>query len=268
MKKNLLIFGVALIVLSFTAYGFINKSEVVEEPVEALVDDKKMYPEPIEEKKEFKVFDDFIYEIGPRFGTITKKELLKATSIKDFIPEEQINWIETLKLVSVIIFKDEKRSDIRANGTTFELNEEQLELIKSFDLSTSFVINAEYLQKNYETGQMEGSQSTPHLTLVPEKQAEYVMGFDALKYFFKKNTEEARVGVDPKNLKPAKLMFIVSKDGTIKDAKLDRSSNYPRVDKKMLELIYKTPGEWLPAENENGEYVEQELVVSFGLMGC
>ena len=268
MKKSILIYGIALIVLGVAAYGFINCEKSEADTLEALVSENIVEDSQVKEKKEFKVFEDFIYEIGPRFGPITKDELLKATSIKDFIPEEQINWIERLNLVSVIIFKDEKRSDIRANGNTIELNKEQLELIQSFDLSTSFVVNAEYLQRNHETGQFENSQSTPHLTLVPAKQAEYVMGFDALKYFFKEATEEVRIGVDPKKLKPAKMMFVVSKDGTIKDAKLDRSSNYPEVDKKMLELIYKTPGEWLPAENTQGEKVEQELVVSFGLMGC
>ncbi|MBV1924872.1 MAG: hypothetical protein KUG68_12680, partial [Flavobacteriaceae bacterium] len=227
MKKNFLIFGVALIVLSFTAYGFMNSNEVIEEPLDASVVEEKMYPET---KKEFEVFEDFIYEIGPRFGGITKEELQKATSIKDFIPEEQINWINRLKLVSVIIFKDEKRSDIRANGNTIDLNQEQLELIQSFDVSTSFVINAEYLQINHETGQLEGSQSTPHLTVVPVKQATYLFGMDALAYFLKENTEEVRVGVDPKKLKPAKLSFTVTKDGTIKNAQLDRSSNYPKVD--------------------------------------
>ena len=36
----------------------------------------------------------------------------------------------------------------------------------------------------------------------------------------------------------------------------------------MIQLIKNTPDQWVPAENEKGEKVEQELVVSFGLMGC
>jgi hypothetical protein len=36
----------------------------------------------------------------------------------------------------------------------------------------------------------------------------------------------------------------------------------------MMELIQMTPGQWQPAENELGEKVDQELVVSFGLIGC
>lgn len=130
------------------------------------------------------------------------------------------------------------------------------------------MINAEYQIRNYETGELEASQSTPHLSLVPHQQANYLFGEDALKYYLKENSKEARVGVDPKKLKPAKLFFTVTKNGTIENIRLDRSSNYPRVDKKMIELISKARGKWMPAENSKGEIVNQELLVSFGLMGC
>jgi hypothetical protein len=40
------------------------------------------------------------------------------------------------------------------------------------------------------------------------------------------------------------------------------------LDKEVLELIVKMPGNWEPAENANGEKVEQELVFAFGIIGC
>ena len=88
--------------------------------------------------------------------------------------------------------------------------------------------------------------------------------------YLKNHSLEARTkaNVVAEKLKPAKLYFTVSKTGTIENVRLDRSSNYPIVDEAMIELIKNAPGEWLPAENEKGEKVEQELVVSFGLMGC
>ena len=76
------------------------------------------------------------------------------------------------------------------------------------------------------------------------------------------------INVDPEQLKPARLYFTVTKDGTIENLKLDSGSGYPEVDKKMMELITKTPGAWLPAKNSKAETVNQELVVFFGLMGC
>jgi len=36
----------------------------------------------------------------------------------------------------------------------------------------------------------------------------------------------------------------------------------------MIKLIKNLPGDWKPAENYKGELMDQELVVSFGLMGC
>lgn len=266
MKKNVLIFGIALIVLSFSAYSFMNKSEAA--PVETLISQNKTKPTPVKEEKEFEVFEDFIYEIGSRFSPMTKEEIAKVTSIEDLIPEDQIDRIVMLKKVEVIIFKDEKRSNIRVTGNSSEFSQEQLAFLQSLENSTNFVVNAEYQQKNYDTGQLEGSQSTPHLSIVPHKQASYLFGTDALKYFLKENSKEAREGVDPKKLKPAKLFFTVTKDGAIENVHLDRSSDYPLVDKKMIELISTAPGKWMPAENTQGEKVDQELVVSFGLMGC
>ena len=69
-------------------------------------------------------------------------------------------------------------------------------------------------------------------------------------------------------LQPAKLYFTVSKEGMIENVRLDRTSNFPAVDETMIELITNAPGKWIPAENSKGEKVDQELVVSFGLMGC
>ena len=84
----------------------------------------------------------------------------------------------------------------------------------------------------------------------------------------KESSREARINVDPMKLQPAKLIFTVTKEGNIKNVRLDRSSNYPLVDETMLDLIKNLPGKWKPAENENGEKIDQEQVVSFGLMGC
>ncbi|MEX0272801.1 MAG: energy transducer TonB, partial [Flavobacteriaceae bacterium] len=67
---------------------------------------------------------------------------------------------------------------------------------------------------------------------------------------------------------PAKLFFTVTAKGSLENIRLDRSSGYPSIDEKMLELLPQVPGKWIPAQNRNGENVAQELVVSFGLLGC
>ncbi|PHS04082.1 MAG: hypothetical protein COA88_14525, partial [Kordia sp.] len=107
-----------------------------------------------------------------------------------------------------------------------------------------------------------------HLTIIPEKQAVHIDGKNELKKFLKENSKKSRTNVVPEKLRPAKLYFTVTKNGSIKNVKLDRSSGYPLLDEKIIELINNTSGKWKPAENYKGEKIEQELVVSFGLMGC
>jgi len=268
MKKNILFICITLITLSLTAYGFMNWNDSKTDQLAISVDENIATKTKVPDKVKNRIFTDFIYDVGPRFGAIKKREVDKAISIATFFDEKQLQSIVSLKSVSIILIKGDKRTDIKTTGYSDKLTTAQLKLIQSFGYSTNFLIRAEYQQRNKETGELEDSYSTPHLTIVPEKEANYSNGKDALKKFLKENSEKARTNVVPEKLKPAKLYFTVTKKRTIENVKLDRSSNYPLVDKKMIELINKTQDKWQPAENYKGEKVDQELVVSFGLMGC
>lgn len=122
----------------------------------------------------------------------------------------------------------------------------------------------------YDVGpsQLEKIRSTLYLAVVPEKQAEYEGGTDALMEYLKENSKEARASMQMDELPPFELVFTVTKKGTIENAKLDGSSGYLWIDNTMIELITKAPGKWEPAENSKGEKLDQELVVLFGLRGC
>ncbi len=268
MKKNILIFCTALIILSLMAFGFINLNDSETDQLITSVSEDVVSNTLVNKKINKRIFSEFIYDVGPRFNPIKKGDLDKAISIDDFFDEEQIQSMVSLKSVSIIIIINDKQSDIRETGYSGVLNDAQLKLLRSADYSTNFLIRADYMEKNKETGNLEDSYSTPHLTIVPEKQAVYVNGKDALITYLRESSKEVRVNVQADKLQPAKLFFTVTEKGTIDNVKLDRTSNYPSVDKKMIELITNTPGKWVPAENSNGEKVDQELVVSFGLMGC
>ena len=268
MKKYiLLLIGVAAI-YSLTACGQIKGTEVDSTIGEATLTNEFTAEKIEKEVIKKKIFEDFIYDVGPRFGGIKKGVVDNATTFESFYNEEQLEKIEELKSVTVIVVINDERSDIRETGITKELNKAQLKLLQSSAYSTNFIVKAEYLFKNKKTGELEESSATPHLTIVPEKQATYSEGIKALKKYFKTNTEEVRKEVDPEKLRPAKLYFTVTKNGTIENVNLDRESGYPRVDETMIILINELPGKWTPAENLKGEKVNQELVVSFGLMGC
>lgn len=268
MKKNIIIFSTVLATLSLTALSVINWNDPETDQLVTSVSEEVTDNSQVIEKIEQRIFSDFIYDVGPRFSPIKKEELANARSFNDFIGEEHAQRIVSYKSLSVIFIINEEQSDIRESGSSNELTDAQLELLQMADYSTNFLIRADYEEMNKETGKLEDSYSTPHLTIVPEKQAEYVSGKDALMEYLKENSKEVRTNVQADKLQPAKLYFTVTKKGTIEHIKLDRSSNYPSVDQRMIDLISKAPGKWKPAENAYGEKVDQELVVSFGLMGC
>lgn len=268
MKKSILIFCSALTILSLTACANISEKDLGSNQLKSTTNEVLVsYPKEID-KVEKKIFTDFIYDVGTRFSGIKKEKVDKATSIDAFFNEEELQKMVSITSVSVILIIDDKQSDIRETGYSKSLTKAQLKLLQTSNYATNFLIRAEYEQKNKETGELEKSYSTPHLTIVPEKQATYVNGKAALKAYLKDNSEAARVGVDADKLQAAKLFFTVTKNGTIENIRLDRPSGYPHLDKTMIELITKAPGVWKPAENTKGEKVDQELVISFGLMGC
>lgn len=268
MKKNILIFGIVLSVLALVAFGFMSMNDSGLDQSKTLISENVASNTLVIEKIENKIFPDFIYDVGTRFGPITRKELNNARFFQNYIGEEHAQRIVSYESLSVIVIKNDEQSDIRETAYGDELNAAQLKFMQSFDYSTNFMIRADYTEKHKETGELKDEYWTPHLTLVPEKQAAYLPGKDALKKFLKEKCEVQLAVVDPEKLKPAKLYFTVTKTGAIENVRLDRPSGYPEIDKLMIELISKTPGEWEPAENAKGEKVNQELVVSFGLMGC
>lgn len=268
MKKSILIIFAVVITLGLTAFCImhLNNYEVneLDESNTVVMSTTTM------NNNTDRIFTDFIYDVGPRFGPIKKTDLDKIRSFNDIIDQEHAQRIVSYKSVSVIVIINDEQSNIRETGNSDKLTEAQLNLLQSSSYSTHFLIRAEYQEKNKDTGELEDTYSSPHQTIVPEKQAEYSEGKDALKSYLKENSKVARnrANVDPEKLQPAKLYFTVTKNGTIENIKLDRTSNYPLVDETMIELMTKLPGTWIPAENYKGEKVDQELVVSFGLMGC
>ena len=269
MKKSVLIIFTAVIILSLTAFGIMSNSNL-ESNEATLKDNTVVMNTEVTSEIANNIFTDFIYDVGPRFTPIKKTDLDAIRSYNDIIDQEHANRIIEYKWVTVVLIIDDKESSVREFGTSDVLTEAQLKLLHSFDYSTNLMIAADYQGKNKETGALEDTHWTPYLTIVPEKQAEYSDGKDALKKYLKENSKASRdkANVDPEKLQPAKLFFTVTKNGTIENVRLDRTSNYPLVDKTMIELIKNTPGTWKSAENLEGKKVDQELVVSFGLMGC
>lgn len=211
---------------------------------------------------------DLYYGFGPRFTTIQKGEVQSATSLSDFLTNEEMESIESIRSISIIVVENESLSDKRAIGTSEQLTADQIKLLRSFDYSTNFTIQAKITKKNKETGEIEDSKYGPHLTVIPEKQAVYELGNEKLVQFMKENMEKNLPEIDTKKLRPSKLHFTISTEGKITNIRHDNPSGYPSIDKRMIKYLKKIPGKWQPAENAKGEKVEQDLVFTFAIPGC
>jgi hypothetical protein len=259
MKKSTLIISTVFTTVSLMAFGCENpKTEGNEELTTAEIE---IVNPPSEVT--------FFYEVASRFmSTVTKEKLHNSKSILDFLPKSQTDPVVNYQSVEVIILNDYHQTDARAKGKDDRLTEEQLELIKTVDYSNNILIRAEFEQKNKASGKLGYNYFTPHITIVPEKEAMYIYGNGALINYLKERSKEKIALVEPGKLKGGKLYFTVTKDGDITNIELAATSGYPTIDETMHELIKNTPGKFIPAENANGEKVEQKLVFSFGTIGC
>jgi len=267
MKKNILIFTAVLITLSLMAFGIINQNHSTSDQEE--VTSTKNIASNIQPDYNLNSdIPDFHYSVGTRFSGIKKGTVDKAKSILDFLPQEKIDRIMSFQSVKFIILDDNRQTDIIEAGVSAALTEGQIKLLRASDYSTNLLVRADYLIKNKSTNTLENSYATPHLTIVPEQQAEYLDGMDALVDYLKQNSIEETSIVQKNKLQPAKLYFKVDNNGVISNVRTVTSSGYPSIDKKMIELIKKSPGKWKPAENTEGKKVDQDLVFFYGIIGC
>lgn len=211
---------------------------------------------------------DFIYDIGPRFSPIKREVIKNATTIDTFFDVYKLQEMEKLTSVRITIIENDEETEASEVGYMATFTERQLALLKASSYNTNFMIKAEYLKNNNRAGGLEQDYDSPYLTIVPEKQARYFLGKEVLKNYLRLESQDVIKNVVSEKLKPAKLYFTVNQNGAIENVRLDRSSGYPEVDTKMIEILKNVPGSWEPAKNINGKKVAQELVVSFGLMGC
>lgn len=269
MKKRVIIFTAAIISFSITAFSFISWS-----PVSGLECSTTQKNNIVFERSNLinvlglEAEPKFHFAIGTRFQGIEKQRLTNAKSIKDFLTDDQMAEVQSYLSVRIVIIENDRQTDIRIWGEDDKLTEEQKELLDSMDYSSNFVVRADFKEFIPGTDQLKNNYFSPHLTVVPEKQVEYSAGSDAIVKYIRTNSKAEVAKVNMDSLFAAKLYFTVDTEGKVKNLHLNRTCNYPELDAKVNELILNLPGKWTPAENEKGEKVEQELVFSYGMMGC
>ncbi len=214
-------------------------------------------------------YTEIVYDLDSRFLlTVTKEQLRAARSIHDIVPGHLKQEHVSYSAVSIRILEDDKYTDLVVVGSDHVLSAAQLELLRSLDYSSNFMIRAEYSETNPANGSIGQYDFTPHLTIVPEHEAANSLGKEAMIAHVRNGTSAFAYVVDAKALRSGKVYFTVAKDGAVSGIRLSESSGYPLLDEKVMELVHTLPGSWTPATNAAGEAVEQVFVFSFGAVGC
>lgn len=261
MKKNVWIITLIISVIGLTAFG-INKaqSESIEDVSTCHLPQKKSIN--IDKLMKRVILTDFHYEVANRFATsISKEQLHQATNLFDIFPKHATEGIEDLYFTKVGLLN--ASGEINESGSNQEMTKAQIALLRQADYSSDF-----YIHGNYKEASGKENYIVYYMTVVPETEATYEMGIDALVYYLKENSKQAIEGVKKEKLKPGKIRFTVDTTGKVNDVRLDDSSGYDRIDERMQELVKTIPGKWNPAIDLNGNKVNQVFVFSFGLVGC
>lgn len=210
---------------------------------------------------------ELIYNIDSRYiANITKEKLRNATTIIDLVPVGSTEGLSDYETVQVVLIEEE--GDIERVGTSEVLNKYQKDLLSQADYGSNFYINAYCRLKDEAYGVDRNHKLVYFISVMPEHEAEYSEGQDALINYLKSNSRKETLVINEDKLKAGKFRFTVSQSGAIKDVKMESTSGYPSVDEKLLDLLANIPGKWKAASNEKGEAIEQEFVFFFGKQGC
>ena len=267
MKNTILIFCSVLVAFSLTAFAYMNWTDTTTDEGKSTTAKTSVLENYLVNTMNYKVVPDLVYIVDSRYArTITKENLHKANSIVDVFPKKATQSVESYQVVEVVIVDSEKNISERGDSGVF--NAAQRKLLQSSDYSTNLYISTNCKSKYAGNGEMREDSLVYWMTIVPEKEAEFRAGHDALIEYLKENSKEFVAIIKQDKLRPGRVSFTITKIGTVANVKLTSTSGYPSVDTELVEMITNMPGEWNPAKNTQGEKVEQELIFFFGQAGC
>ena len=266
MKQRILVICTAFAIVSLTSFAYANWNNTINVQEEVSCNQNVIFDSNYGDVFNNQMNLDLVYKVESRFmTTITKEQLHNAKSVIDIFPKKETDRMESYKDVKVTIMQSNK--EIAQIGQNEMLTKAQLKLLKSTDYSTNFYIRANCKTKS-AVGRIENYDLVYYMTIVPEVEAEFAYGHDALIDYLKKSLKEKSSIITADKLKPGRVHFTITKDGTIANIQLKSTSGFPSIDDELIESITNMPTTWIPATNSKGEKVDQELVFFFGLQGC
>ena len=225
-------------------------------------------------------YENLDYMVDTWSSAITRDEVKKITSIMDFWSDESKSRykLEGFRDIWVVNLKDypDWQLDVnkidpiyKAISPTTEYTSDQLAVVANADYSDHLRFSAIFDRTDLKTGKAEkDALISQSFSLVPDEQARYRGGMEAVVNYLKKASRKEVKHVKRDDVGRCRIFFNVSESGSITDVKLIESSNYVDVDAALIEIVKDMPRKWKPAQTKEGEKVAQEFVFTFGRAGC
>ncbi len=188
---------------------------------------------------------------------IHKEKLNNVTTLSDMMPHYPAAWIDSYSSVEVSTISN--GTAMSAPGDNEILNEYQKDILRTADLGSNVVINIIYKSDNAATRELMSRIINYDVTVVPEFEAEYMTGSNAMTEYLKENAIDKISEARSKDFGQAIVSFTINEDGKIADAIVSKSSGDAATDKLLLKVINKMP-KWKPAETADGTKVKQAFV--------
>ena len=209
----------------------------------------------------------FGYEVmGVYKKSISKETLDKAKNLKDVNPGFPSSWVN--QYISVQILASCNGIIKKGIGIDENLNDNQIAVLQSADVGS----NIEFLVKHKTSEAVSTTDNTKEIkfayTLVPDTEAEYLDGYNALKDYLKveaidKIPESVKI-----SLEQVIIRFVVSKEGKVVKPEIIKSSHLKNIDSLLIDALTSMQN-WKPAHNADGKKFEQTFELQLGnLIGC
>jgi TonB family protein len=201
---------------------------------------------------------------------VTKEKLNDANSIRDFIPDYPVNWIEDYVSTEILAARNGK--EINALNTNDVLNSGQKNILHTADLASTIEVNVRYKSKNPVTDNIGISTMHALLTVVPEIEATpeasaSLSGNQQMRKYLMENVIHKIFDAVPEQFQHGVVLFTVNEEGEIVNVKISKTTGDSKTDRLLVDAISKMP-KWKPAKSSKGLKVKEEFVFSVGTGGC
>lgn len=196
--------------------------------------------------------------------SINKTNLLGANRIDDLIRDYPSSWIKNYDAVWI---KELGGNNISLMSESNELSNEQKKVLSKAAIGTIFDVVIDYHSSDNKLNEVEYHRLNVALTLVPEKEAEYSAGYDALMSYFEENSREIYERMEVKKFASVAIRFSINENGLVEDVEQNGESGYNEIDQHIIALVNSMPA-WIPAEDAKGKRVKQTFELIYGRPGC